>query len=68
MHLLADDVHNCVGGSVREGGFPCGGTGFQISARRAGANRVPAASRTLSTGCLRQAAEMISISYPRADR
>lgn len=27
---LAEVVHNCVGGGVREGGFPCGGTGSHL--------------------------------------
>ncbi|MBT1182657.1 hypothetical protein HET69_01200 [Streptomyces sp. CJ_13] len=45
---------------------PWGGTRSEVSAHRAGKNRALARSRTLSTGCLRQAAEMISIAYFRA--
>lgn len=52
-------IHSCI---------PRGGTRSQIPARRAGADRLLAASPTLSTGCLRQAAEMISISSVRAAR
>lgn len=54
VHPLAEGVHNCVGGDVREGGFPCGGTGSKISVRRAGAQGVIRAERALSTGRLLQ--------------
>lgn len=53
---------------VLHSSVPQGGTRSQISARQAGANRALATSRTLSTGCLRKAAKMISISYLRVGR
>ncbi|GGZ96770.1 hypothetical protein GCM10010371_65860 [Streptomyces subrutilus] len=68
MHPLAKIVYNRVDRSVREGGFPCGGTGFKIFSRPTGAPALPAAPRPLSTGILRKAAEMIPISYFRVVR
>lgn len=65
LHPLSEVVDNSVDGGFREGVVPCGGTGFKIFARLTGAHTVPAALRPLSTGVLRQAAEMISISYFR---
>lgn len=53
---------------VLHSSVPQGGTRPQISARRVGGNRGLTASRALSTGCLRQAAEMISFSSVRAGR
>lgn len=47
---LADVVDNSVDGGVRGGGVPCGGTGFKIVARRAGALGGIGAQRPLSTG------------------
>ncbi|MFJ6053618.1 hypothetical protein [Streptomyces sp. NPDC092307] len=44
---------------------PRGGTSLKIPARRMGGNGALAASQALSTACLRQAAEMISISFVR---
>ncbi|MFJ9551762.1 hypothetical protein [Streptomyces erythrochromogenes] len=65
VHPLAGVVDNPVGRGALEGAVQCGGTGFKIFARLTGAHTVPAALRPLSTGVLRQAAEMISISYFR---
>ncbi|GGX29390.1 hypothetical protein GCM10010353_50730 [Streptomyces chryseus] len=58
VHPLSEVVHNCVGGGVREGGFPWGGTGSKVSARRAGARGVVCAERTLSTDRLVQGRRM----------
>ncbi|MGW7111728.1 hypothetical protein [Streptomyces xanthophaeus] len=68
MHPLSEAVGNSVDGDVREEVVPCGGTGSTIVARRAGGVRSLAASRALFTGCLRQAAEMIYISYVQVGR
>lgn len=68
VHPLADVVHNSVDGIVLAGGFPCGGTRSEVPARQAGGSRGLAAARTLSTGDLRKAAEMISVSSVRVVR
>lgn len=47
---------------------PGGGTRSEVSARPAGATEVLATSRTLSTGGLRKAAQMISTSFVRVGR
>lgn len=58
VHPLSEFINNCVDGGVREGGFPCGGTGSKISARRAGARGVIRAERALSTGRVLQGRRM----------
>ncbi len=65
MRPLAEVSHDLIGGGIRESGFSCGGTGSKFVARHAGAPEVIGAPRALFTGCLPQAAEMISISYFR---
>lgn len=67
VHPLSEVVDNSVD-SVREGSVPCDGTRSEVVARRAGGIGVLAASRTLSTGGLRKAAEMISFSPVRVGR
>lgn len=56
--LLAAPATAVLGGSI-----PWGGTRSEVPARPAGGNGALAAQPTLSTGCLRKAAEMISISF-----
>ncbi|PJM98566.1 hypothetical protein CG740_34515 [Streptomyces sp. CB01201] len=48
--LCQEAFHSSVGGSVREGGFPCGGTRSEVVARRAGRHGAIVARRPLSTG------------------
>ncbi|MFE9637252.1 hypothetical protein [Streptomyces sp. NPDC006463] len=64
----AEVIDISVNGGVLKGVVPWGGTRTEVSARRAGGNRALSTSRTLSTGVLRKAAEMISISYLQAGR
>jgi len=68
VHPLSEPVDSSGDGGAREGDVPCDGTRSEVVARRAGGNRVLAASRTLSTGDLRKAAEMISFSCVRVGR
>ncbi|GHD82161.1 hypothetical protein GCM10010336_69150 [Streptomyces goshikiensis] len=64
MHPVSE-----VGDDSFDGGVvPRGGMNSKIVARRAGAPGVIGARRALSTGCLRKAAEMISICSIRAGR
>ena len=66
-HPLSEVFDNSVD-SVRWGSVPCDGTRSEVVARRAGGIGVLAASRTLSTGDQRKAAEMISFSSVRVGR
>lgn len=58
VHPLSEVVNNSVDNDVREGGVPCGGTGFKIVARRAGVPGGIGAERALSTGRLLQGRRM----------
>ncbi|GHB31084.1 hypothetical protein GCM10010346_63070 [Streptomyces chryseus] len=54
MHPMTEVINNCLGGGVREGSVPCGGTGSKILARRAGVPGGIRVERALSTGRLVQ--------------
>ncbi|MGW9375019.1 hypothetical protein ACWGVR_33975 [Streptomyces xanthophaeus] len=68
VHTLWEVSDNTVDDGVVRGVIPWDGTRSEVSARRAGGDGLLGAAPTQSTGRLRQAAEMIYISYVQVGR